>query len=46
MATILHTPNGKFKAVIRNAQGRYIRSKTFTRKTDARTWSRHSNFYV
>ena len=40
MATILNTPNGKFKAVIRNAQGRYICSKTFTRKTDARIWSR------
>ena len=36
MATILHTPNGKFKAIIRNGKGRYLRSKTFTRKTDAR----------
>ena len=40
MATILHTPNGKFKAIIRNGKGRYLRSKTFTRKTDARIWAR------
>ncbi|MEH6519198.1 MAG: site-specific integrase [Halioglobus sp.] len=40
MATILHTPNGKFKAILRTPKGRYLRSKTFTRKTDARTWSR------
>jgi hypothetical protein len=40
MATILSTQNGKFKAIIRNAKGRYLRSKTFTRKTDARTWAR------
>jgi integrase len=40
MATILSTKNGKFKAVIRNAKSRYLRSKTFTRKTDARTSAR------
>jgi hypothetical protein len=40
MATFLTTPNGRFKAIIRNVKGRYLRSKTFTRKTDARTWAR------
>ncbi|MFV8817151.1 tyrosine-type recombinase/integrase [Haliea sp. E17] len=40
MATILTTQNGKYKAVLRDAKGRYIRSKTFTRKTDARAWAR------
>jgi hypothetical protein len=40
MTTILSSQNGKFKAVIRNAKGRYLRSKTFTRKTDAPTWAR------
>ncbi len=40
MATILSTPNGKFKAILRSPKGRYLQSKTFTRKTDARTWAR------
>jgi integrase len=40
MATILSTKNGKFKAILRNPKGRYLRSKTFTRKTDARIWAR------
>jgi integrase len=40
MATILNTPNGKFKAILRSPKGRYLQSKTFTRKTDARTWAR------
>jgi integrase len=40
MATILSTQNGKFKAILRSPKGRYLRSKTFTRKTDAKTWAR------
>ena len=40
MATIFKLPNGRFKAVLRSPQGRYLRSKTFTRKTDATTWVR------
>jgi integrase len=40
MATILKLPNGKYKAILRTAKGRYLRSKTFTRKTDANTWAR------
>ena len=40
MATILSTKNDKFKAIIRNPKGRYLKSKTFTLKTDARIWAR------
>jgi len=40
MATILTTPNGKFKAILRSPKGRYLQSKTFKRKTDARIWVR------
>jgi len=40
MATITHLKSGKFKAILRDRRGRYLRSKTFTPKTDARTWVR------
>ena len=40
MATISSTPNGKFKAILRSPKGRYLQSKTFARKPDARTWAK------
>lgn len=40
MATILKLKNSKYKAILRTPKGRYLRSKTFTRKTDATTWSK------
>jgi integrase len=40
MATFLKLKNGKYKAILRNPKGRYLRSKTFTRKTDPTTWAR------
>lgn len=40
MATIAKTKSGKYKAVIRDPKGRHLKSKTFTRKTDARIWAR------
>jgi hypothetical protein len=36
MATILKLKNGKYKAILRNPKGRYLRSKTFTRPSVAR----------
>jgi hypothetical protein len=39
MATIIKSPSGKFKAIVRH-HGR-AKCKTFTRKTDARVWARH-----
>ena len=40
MATILRRPSGRYKAIIRDPKGRYLKSKTFRRKTDAQTWAR------
>ncbi|MCG8091590.1 MAG: site-specific integrase [Candidatus Thiodiazotropha endolucinida] len=39
MATIAKQPNGKFKAIIKS-KGRVLKTKTFTRKTDARAWAK------
>ena len=35
MATILKLKNRKYKAILRTPKGRYLRSKTLTRKADA-----------
>jgi integrase len=40
MATIIKTSHGTFKAVIRGADGAYLKSKTFTRKGDATAWAK------
>lgn len=40
MATFPVQANGRYKAIIRGHQGRYLKSKTFTRLSDARTWAR------
>jgi len=39
MATIIKTSHGTFKAVIRSADGAYLKSKTFTRRGDAAAWA-------
>jgi len=38
MASIVKTPSGKFKAIIRK-NGRLLKTKTFSRKTDAKAWA-------
>lgn len=40
IATIQRKGGVAFKAIIRDRTGRPIRSKTFTRKTDARAWGK------
>ena len=40
MATIIKTSYGTFKAVIRGADGAYLKSKPFTRKGDATAWAK------
>lgn len=46
MATILKLKNGKYKAILRNPKGRYLRSKTFTRPSVARPclYSRYRHY--
>jgi len=39
MATIAKLSNGKYKAIIK-PKGRVLKTKTFTKKTDARSWAR------
>lgn len=39
MATIANLPNGKFKAIIRK-DGRILKTKTFQKKSNARTWAK------
>jgi hypothetical protein len=38
MASFVKTQSGKFKAIIRK-NGRVLKTKTFTRKTDAKAWA-------
>jgi len=38
MASFVKTPSGKHKAIIRK-NGRLLKTKTFTRKTDAKAWA-------
>jgi integrase len=40
MATIRKTSSGRFRAILRDRDGRHLESKTFTLKGDAREWAK------
>jgi hypothetical protein len=40
MATIIKTAAGTYKAVLRDHTGAYLKSKCFTRRSDARDWAK------
>jgi hypothetical protein len=40
MATIRKTSSGRFRAILRDCDGRHLEPKTFTLKGDAREWAK------